>query len=204
MTSLTNERLLQDLYAELATIERQQEDTTLPHSDQQLLDQAWETVSRQIDDLEDIMASEVDDWRDAAEYLDEAEEDSRPPSPIEPVRFAPSPPPSVTLQTVIGRDGQLRTRLPDGRWIPAPSISATWRPPPIEIPVWTGSPSMPPPPPRPGQVSICNCDSDGRCLYCEEEELERWNSMDDPRTGCDRCSGCHSCQGYGYDGSDEV
>lgn len=192
MTSLTNERLLHTLYAELADIERQQEDTTLPHSDQQLLDQAWETVSQQIDDLEEIMASEVDDWRDA----------SQPPTPIEPVRFAPSPPPSVTLQTAIGRDGQLRTRVPDGRWIPAPSISATWRPPPIEIPVWTGSPSMPPPPPRP--AAICNCDSDGRCLYCEEEELERWNSLDDARTGCDRCSGCHYCQGYGYDGSDEV
>jgi len=190
---------LETLYDALADIERQQQDQTLSHSDQQLLDQAWEEISNQIDELEDITSSEADEWRDAAEYLDEAEEDSRPATPLEPVRFAP-PPPSVTLETGINRRGELVTRLPDGRWVPAPSVSTTWRPPPIEIPVWTGSPSMPPPPPRP--VAICNCDSDGQCGYCEEE---RWNSLDDTRTGCERCSGCHYCQDGGrYDGADEV
>lgn len=183
MTSLTNQNLLRTLYAELADIERQQEDTTLSHSDQQLLDQAWEDVSNHIDELEDIIASEhkedEDQWRDGDSYFNDDEEDSRPatPVPAEPVRFAPPPPP----------------------------LSATRRPPPIEIPVWAGSPSMAPPPPRPGGARICNCDSDGQCAYCEEEELERWNNMVDDRRGCEYCSGCIYCQeGGGYDGADEV
>lgn len=166
--------LYRALLSELADIERQQEDRTLPHSDQQLLDQAWEDVTNQIDELEAIVEEpEEEDWRDARAVLD----DSRPgtPVPAEPVRFAPAPPPT------------------------------TRRPVPISIPMWSGSPSLAPPPPRPAGVRICNCDSDGQCIYCEEEELERWNNMVDDREGCEHCSGCMYCQeGGGYDGADEV
>jgi hypothetical protein len=203
---------LETLYDALADIERQQQDQTLSHSDQQLLDQAWEEISNQIDELDGVEAechtckkTMTEDDMESWACDDDAVDWRRPQCdgcravPAEPVRFAP-PPPSVTLETGINRRGELVTRLPDGRWVPAPPLPATWRPPPIEIPVWTGSPSMPPPPPRP--VAICNCDSDGQCGYCEEE---RWNSLDDTRTGCERCSGCHYCQDGGrYDGADEV
>jgi len=197
-----NSPRLAALYEELADIERQLQDTTLSHSDQQRLDHVWEEVSQRIDDLEDMMSATTEEWRDAAEFLEEAEEDSHP-MIQEPVRFAPSPPSrSVTLQSAMGRDGRVMTRVPGGRWTPA-SLPSFAPPPPIEIPVGVG-PTGCPPPPRPGGVPICNCDSDGRCLYCEEEELERWNRMDDDRDGCAQCSGCAYCQGYGYDGSDEV
>jgi hypothetical protein len=170
--------LYRSLVAELADIERQQQDPTLPHSDQHLLDQAWEDVMNQLDELETIVEEPAEeDWRDAQVVLEE--EDSRPatPVPAEPVRFAPPPPP----------------------------LSATRRPLPIAIPQWSGSPSMAPPPPRPAGDRICNCDSDGQCAYCEEEELERWNNMVDDRPGCEHCAGCIYCQeGGGYDGADEV
>jgi phage gp36-like protein len=41
---------LQELLTELADIEKQRQDKTLPHSDQQLLDQAWNDIQNQIDD----------------------------------------------------------------------------------------------------------------------------------------------------------
>lgn len=63
---------LEILYAELADIERQQQDKTLPHSDQQLLDQAWEETTNQIDDLErSIEDCEEEGWRDAREVIGE-------------------------------------------------------------------------------------------------------------------------------------
>ena len=173
-----NTTLYRSLLAELAEIERQQQDPTLSHSDQHLLDQAWEDVTNQLDELETIVEEPIEeDWRDARAVLEE--EDSRPATPVprEPVRIAPPPPP----------------------------LSATRRPDPIAIPMWAGSPSMAPPPPRPAGVTICNCDSDGQCAYCEEEELERWNNMVDDRPGCEHCAGCVYCrEGGGYDGADEV
>jgi hypothetical protein len=162
--------LHQALLTELADIERQQQDPFLPHSDQQLLDQAWEEVNNRLDELEILFetADEEVDWRDAAAYLESESEDSRPPTPIpaEPVRFAPPPPP-------------------------------------ISIPQYTGSTGCPPPP-RPVGVRICNCDSDGQCAYCEEEELERWNNMVDDRPGCEHCAGCVYCTESRYDGADEI
>jgi hypothetical protein len=168
--------LHQSLLAELADIERQQQNLDLSHSDQQLLDQAWEEVNNRLDELETIYEEDVE-WRDAAAYLESESEDSRPASP--PVTR------SLAFHGV-------------------PPLSATWSPPPpIEIPQYTG-PTGCPPPPRPGGVSICNCDSDGQCAYCEEEELERWNRMEDDRVGCRYCSGCMYCQDSRYDGADEV
>jgi hypothetical protein len=189
--------LHQTLLAQLADIERQLQDTTLSHSDQQLLDQAWEDVNNRLDELEILFETQEEsgDWRDAAAYLDSESEDSRPatPVPAEPVRFAPPPPPrSVTMQSGLNRRGEIVSRLPGEPWRVVP--------PPIGIPVSTG-PTGCPPPPRPAGVPVCNCDSDGQCAYCEEE---RWNTLVDDRDGCARCSGCHYCQGYGYDGADEV
>lgn len=82
----------QDLLSQLAEIERQQQDKTLPHSDQQMLDQAWEDINDQLEELDDL--------------------------PQEPVTIAPPPPKSVTLQTGISRSG----KLPDGRWVEAPPL----------------------------------------------------------------------------------
>jgi hypothetical protein len=183
--------LLEKLLSELADIERQQQDDTLSHSDQQMLDQAWENVTNQIDELEEILrvAEEVE-WHDAADYLESESEDSRPATPIptEPLRFAPPPPPVLRSLAFHG----------------VPPLSATWSPPPaIEIPRYTG-PTGCPPPPRPGGVLICNCDADGMCEYCEEEQLQRWNNMEDDRVGCRYCSGCMYCQDDRYDGSDEI
>lgn len=44
-----------ELMEELADVEQQQEDKTLPHSDQQLLDQAWEDLTDQIAYLQEII-----------------------------------------------------------------------------------------------------------------------------------------------------
>lgn len=168
--------LYRALLAELADIERQQQDDTLPHSDQHILDQAWEDVTNRIDELEEMLECalpEEEDWRDARVVLD------RPPTPrpSSPLRIAPPPPPA--------------------------------RPPVISIPKGM-SVTFAPPPPRPAGNTICNCDSDGECVYCEEErlkeeELERWNNMVDDREGCASCSGCAYCRDEDrYDGADEV
>jgi hypothetical protein len=193
MTRQDQQNLLEKLLSELADIERQQQDDTLSHSDQHLLDQAWEDVTNQIDELEEILrvAEEYEEaeWQDAAHYLESESEDSHPTTPVaaEPLRFAPSPPPVLRSLAFHG----------------VPPLSATRRPPPIEIPQYTG-PTGCPPPPRPGGVSICNCDADGMCAYCEEEQLQRWNNMEDDRVGCRYCSGCMYCQDDRYDGSDEI
>jgi hypothetical protein len=45
---------MESLLRQLADIERQMEDKTLSHSDQQLLDQAWEDINGQLNELDDI------------------------------------------------------------------------------------------------------------------------------------------------------
>ena len=40
-----------ELLMELADIERQQEDLKLSHSDQQLLDQAWEEINNELEEI---------------------------------------------------------------------------------------------------------------------------------------------------------
>ena len=68
---------MEALLLQLVDIERQMEDKTLSHSDQQLLDQAWEDITDQINELdelaeyneephEDVMAADVypDEWDD--------------------------------------------------------------------------------------------------------------------------------------------
>lgn len=86
--------LLEELRNTLIDIERQQQDKTLPHSDQQLLDQAWEDCTARMEELEEILEL-ADQWRDATEYLEEEEPlVDRPPTPIPPdiVRLANAPP----------------------------------------------------------------------------------------------------------------
>lgn len=166
--------LYQTLIAELAAIERQQQDLTLSPLDQQLLDQAWEDVTDQLDEIDTI--TEVD-WRDAREVIDELDdwEYSAPetPPPPSPIRFAPSPPP-ITF-----------------------GPGDPFYPPPVErtvsfagIPPSDGAFLEPPAPPAP--------------FYPSDEEVAEWNNIVDDREGCMYCPGCHYCTGYGYDGNDEV
>jgi hypothetical protein len=58
------ETYLTDLRTALAEVERDQEDTTLPHSDQQILDQAWEYYTAEIEAVEEMMIREFNDMED--------------------------------------------------------------------------------------------------------------------------------------------
>jgi hypothetical protein len=158
-----NTSLYQTLLSELADIERQQDDKTLSHSDQRLLNQAWEDISDQIEDLERPRTPESD----------------------RPVRVAPPPPAkavglrSVTHQTGLSRSGRLMTLLPDGRWVPAPPIP------------YSAAPAAPAAPARvcncdsDGECSYCeeerwNAMADDRedcaqcsgCHYCAEDQYD--------------------------------
>lgn len=70
------ERIYNTLLQQLADIERQQQDTTLSHSDQQLLDQAWDDINDRLEQLDDILDAETVEWQDAAEYLEEEDDDA--------------------------------------------------------------------------------------------------------------------------------
>jgi hypothetical protein len=178
---------LETLYDALADIERQQEDKTLPHSDQQMLDQAWEDIKRQIDELDEVEAEcytckkamtkdDMESWA-----CDDDAVDWRRPQ-CDGCRAMDRGWPPRTTEDIL----QL---TPDGRWVPAPPL-------PIR-------------PRAPVPFRVCNCDSDGECGYCEEERLaeeeqERVNALVDDREGCEYCHGCHYCQDPRYDGSDEI
>jgi len=64
---------MDSLIEQLAEIERQMRDLTLPHSDQQLLDQAWDELMAQLEDYEAEDDQETED--------DEDEEEEEPGSP---------------------------------------------------------------------------------------------------------------------------
>jgi hypothetical protein len=67
---------LDALYDLLADVEAKMQNPTLPHSDQQLLDQAWEAYTNEIDELESSLdVADETDWRDAESYLDSQEAD---------------------------------------------------------------------------------------------------------------------------------
>lgn len=93
---------IEELKAALMEIERLQEDKTLSHSDQALLDQAWEDVTNEMDDLEEAIAAgeEIEaEWRDATEYLEDEDDDAEEfvrshtvPARKRTVTFAPLPP----------------------------------------------------------------------------------------------------------------
>lgn len=103
MATSPSERLA-ELRMDLLEIERQQNDYTLPHSDQQLLDQAWEDLTNQIEELEQSLLT----WRDATQYLEEEEED-------EFVTIARAPPTD-----------------PNERWVPGPEVLQIAVPPAVE------------------------------------------------------------------------
>lgn len=89
----------QHLLEKLADIERQQEDKTMSHSDQQLLDQAWEDTTNQLDALEELFETEEETrWQDAEQFFEDEDWVPPPPEPKVPKRngktvtFAPPPP----------------------------------------------------------------------------------------------------------------
>lgn len=122
---------LEELRWQLVDIERQQEDDTLSHSDQQLLDQAWEDITNEIDELEEIIATgeEIEaEWRDATEYLEDEDDDEEEfvrshtvPARIAvrkgKVMFAP-PPPEVHLTAE--QVARAEKELAEACWIPLP------------------------------------------------------------------------------------
>jgi hypothetical protein len=146
---------LHALYAELDDIERQQEDKTLPHSDQHILDQAWDDIMGQIEELEELV--DQANAGNLEQEDDDESEDERPQT----VTIAP-PPPSITLQTWVRRDGTMVAGLP-------PTIRVTttsWRP---ELRIKT------PPSEEEDDGSAANdmeddregCRSCSGCMYCE-------------------------------------
>jgi len=123
---------LDELYALLADVEAQMNDTTLSHSDQQLLDQAWDTYTNEIDAIEDaVEAGEQSEWRDAAEYLESEEEEDDDWTPTGPgsvtvrsgyvirnggvkvVTYAPPPPPVDRL--LLPSEEEMINRMVDTR-----------------------------------------------------------------------------------------
>ena len=167
--------LLEGWRMELETVERLLQDTTLPHSDQQMLDQAWEYYTERVEMMEDLLdlADDMEsvEWHDAAEFLDEEEEDDSPP-----------PPPSVTCSTAFRADGTLVVR-----------------PPPITIP-GPSEPSEVPPAPRAVRVV-----DEPRFLMPSEEEMEEMSRAYDADQGCRYCSGCYYCEeSSAYDPMGEI
>jgi hypothetical protein len=63
MTS-TLQHALNDLVSALAEVERDMQDTTLSHSDQQMLDQAWEYYTEQIQLVEEMMVNQFNEMED--------------------------------------------------------------------------------------------------------------------------------------------
>ncbi len=58
------EAYLQTLVDALAEVERDMANTTLSHSDQQILDQAWEFYTERIRMVEEILANQMEDKRE--------------------------------------------------------------------------------------------------------------------------------------------
>ena len=56
---------LNDLVSALAEVERDMQDATLSHSDQQVLDQAWDYYTEQIAAVEELLASQYNDLEDS-------------------------------------------------------------------------------------------------------------------------------------------
>jgi len=122
------ENTYQILLEQLAAVEERLQNPTLSHSDQLLLELAWEDITNRLDELETIEEPPAEDeWRDAREALDS-------PPPPSPIRFAPSPPP------IVFQPGD-HVPPPPG----VPPLSATRQPVPIPAD-W--QPMEAPPPPR--------------------------------------------------------
>lgn len=150
---------IEDLRWMLSNIESQQEDKTLSHSDQKLLDQAWEDVTNELDELEGVVEAgeEIEaEWRDATEYLEEEDDDAE-----EFVR-------STTVPAGLDRRGKLVT------FAPAPPRVQTTNLTIVQDYV------APPPPPKGGECADDNygdlyeederegCEHCAGCTYCFE------------------------------------
>jgi hypothetical protein len=87
----TQQDLLDSLRKQLAEIEENMKDETLSHSDQELMDQAWEDITNQIEEIEDFLGlAQQYDWKDAQEFFDEEDEAEYEYVPV--VTYAPPPP----------------------------------------------------------------------------------------------------------------
>jgi hypothetical protein len=68
---------LDELQAELNALEAQMASNTLPHSDQALLDDAWDAIVAEMEQIQDIIAideaNHMEDLRDAQDLYDFAE-----------------------------------------------------------------------------------------------------------------------------------
>ena len=76
MTRQDMRNRIDSLLTEVAELEKQQQDKTLPHSDQQLLDQAWEDLQDQIALLQEaIEMGEEEEYDDDDEEEEEEEQE---------------------------------------------------------------------------------------------------------------------------------
>lgn len=80
---MTNDLRIREIQAELTYLEERLNELTLPHSDQQLLTEAWHTLQDELDDLEDILP-----WRVIGD-LESPPGGSPPPRPPTPIPDEP-------------------------------------------------------------------------------------------------------------------
>ena len=174
---------IRELRDRMVEVTRQQQDPKTSHSDQQLLDQEWDDITQEIEELEDIRAQH---WYDAADYLQE-EEDSAPAHIRERIEQdlravdaeLESPDTSALMAEALHdqRNTMLRTLDALDRPGDFPCVVCTYA---------SGHRFM-----------------DGRCADCYWHRIE---SKEDDRPDCARCSGCAYCAGGSgaYDQADEV
>ena len=172
----------EDLMEQLVAIERERLHTTLPYSDQKLLDEAWDRITQELDELESVLdnvRSEIEyrdvEWRDATEYLEEEERN-------EAVRAG-----TVNrIVTFIARSGPAERRVP---FLDENGYLRRLK-------------ALPPLPPSPRAVDEPRPASPE--ILMPQEELERFNNMVDDRN-CNQCSGCSYCLEMNtYDAANEI
>ena len=178
----------------IKNVKQQLQDPTLSNMERDRLYQVWDRTAEDLDDL-DHPIIEIPMVNDYAWPGEEDDRRTPTPPPESPLRMAPSPP----SQIVLGRDAPLPPSPP----VPRTVSSHGWPPPPLSTTHLQGinwrdrldSPGengvSAPSPPRPWEPS--------------DDEISRWNAIEDDREGCAYCSGCAYCRGYDghYDEADE-
>lgn len=174
---------IRELRDRMVEVTRQQQDPKTPHSDQELLDQEWNDIVEELEELEDIRAQE---WYDAEQYLEEEEDDA----PTRMRRILEEDIAKIDLELAADDMSMLGAEaLHDHRNQLLRALDELER---------AGN----------GPCVVCAYQSgynfmDGRCADCYWDRAE---PVEDNRAGCARCAGCAYCAGGGgaYDHASEV